>query len=170
MDTLDFAFGGGERPIEVKIFGNDLTELQKISKEAETIMRTVKGVCDLDNSLKPGKPELQIKVDREKASRLGITVEQIAAAVDTAFIGEKSGKYRVAGDEYNLRVKYNEADRDEPDKVGSLLIPSSLGSMHYLHEVADVVKGIGPSDQPRGAAPVMVVSASVTGRDLGGGR
>ena len=39
-------------------------------------MRAVPGVCDLDNSLKPGKPELQIKVDREKASRLGITVEQ----------------------------------------------------------------------------------------------
>ncbi len=168
MDTMDWFFGGGERPIEVKIFGSDLDELEKIGREAEGIMRRVKGVCDLDNSLKPGKPELQIKVDREKASRLGITVEQIAAVVDTAFLGEKSGKYRIAGDEYTIRVKYHEADRNDPEKLSSVLISSPFGSIHYLHEVADVVKGIGPSrinreEQRR----VVVLSANVTGRDLG---
>jgi HAE1 family hydrophobic/amphiphilic exporter-1 len=168
MDTMDWFFGGGERPIEIKIAGADLVELEKIGREAEDIMRAVPGVCDLDNSLKPGKPELQIKVDREKASRLGITVEQIAAAVDTAFLGEKSGKYREAGDEYNIRVKYNAADRNDPEKLASVLIPSPLGSVHYLHEVAEVVKGIGPSrinreEQRR----VVVLSANVTGRDLG---
>ena len=168
MDTMDWFFGGGERPIEVKIAGADLGELEKIGGEAEGIMRAVPGVCDLDNSLKPGKPELQIKVDREKASRLGITVEQVAAAVDTAFLGEKSGKYREAGDEYNIRVKYHEADRNDPEKLSSVLIPSPLGSIHYLHEVAEVVKGIGPSrinreEQRR----VVILSANVTGRDLG---
>ena len=168
MDTMDWFFGGGERPIEVKIFGADLDQLEKIGKEAEDMMRAVTGVCDLDNSLKPGKPELQIKVDREKASRLGITVEQIAATVDTAFLGEKSGKYREAGDEYNIRVKYNAADRNDPEKLASVLIPSPFGTIHYLHEVAEVVKGIGPSrinreEQRR----VVVLSANVTGRDLG---
>ncbi|MBN2108997.1 MAG: efflux RND transporter permease subunit [Deltaproteobacteria bacterium] len=169
MDTLDWFLGGGERPIELKIFGNDLEELQKLGAEAETIMRDVKGVTDLDNSLKPGKPELQIKIDREKASRLGITVEQIAATVDTAFLGEKSGKYREAGEEYNIRVKYSQADRNDPEKLGSVLIAAPDGSQHYLHEVADMVKGIGPSrinreEQRR----VVVLSANVTGRDLGG--
>jgi HAE1 family hydrophobic/amphiphilic exporter-1 len=130
MDTMDWFFGGGERPIEVKIFGSDLDELQKIGREAEGIMREVPGVCDLDNSLKPGKPELQIYVDREKASRLGITVEQIASTVDTAFLGEKSGKYREAGDEYNIRVKYNQADRDDPGELSSVLISSPFGTLH----------------------------------------
>ena len=169
MDTMDWFFGGGERPIEVKISGSDLSELQRIGGEAEAILRAVPGVCDLDNSLKPGKPELQIKVDREKASRLGITVAQIAATVDTAFLGEKSGKYREAGDEYNIRVKYNQAGRDDPDQLASVLIPSPFGTIHYLHEVADVVQGIGPSrinreEQRR----VVVLSANVTDRDLGG--
>jgi len=168
MDTMDWFFGGGERPIEVKIFGNDLEELEKVGREAEVIMRKVKGVCELDNSMKPGKPELQIDIDREKASRLGITVAQIAATVDAAFLGEKSGKYRVAGDEYNIRVKYNEKDRNDPEKLSSVLIPSPTGAMYYLHEVADVVKGTGPSrinreEQRR----VVVLSANVTGRDLG---
>jgi HAE1 family hydrophobic/amphiphilic exporter-1 len=169
MDTLDWFLGGGERPIELKIFGNDLAELEKLGAEAETIMRDVKGVTDLDNSLKPGKPELQIKIDREKASRLGITVEQIAATVDTAFLGEKSGKYREAGDEYTIRVKYSQADRNDPEKLGSVLIASPQGTQHYLHEMADVVRGTGPSrinreEQRR----VVVLSANVTGRDLGG--
>jgi HAE1 family hydrophobic/amphiphilic exporter-1 len=169
MDTMDWFFGGGERPIEVKLFGSDLDELETIGREVEAIMREVPGVCDLDNSLKPGKPELQIYVDREKASRLGITVAQIASTVDTAFLGEKSGKYREAGDEYNIRVKYNLADRDDPEQLSSVLIPSAFGTVHYLHEVAEVVKGIGPSrinreEQRR----VVVLSANVTNRDLGG--
>jgi HAE1 family hydrophobic/amphiphilic exporter-1 len=169
MDTLDWFLGGGERPVELKIFGNDLAELAKLGAEAEAIMRDIRGVTDLDNSLKPGKPELQIKVDREKASRLGITVEQIAATVDTAFLGEKSGKYREAGDEYNIRVKYSQADRNDPEKLASVLIASPQGTQHDLHEVADVVKGMGPSrinreEQRR----VVVLSANVTGRDLGG--
>ncbi|MEI6127890.1 MAG: efflux RND transporter permease subunit, partial [Pseudomonadota bacterium] len=102
------------------------------------------------------------------ASRLGIAVGQIAAAVDTAFLGEKSGKYRIEGDEYNIRVKYNEADRNDPEKLASVLIPSQFGTQHYLHEVADVVKGIGPSRINRAEQRrVVVLSASVSGRDLG---
>ena len=168
MDTMDWFLGGGERPIEIKIFGSDLEELLRLGKAAEECMREVQGVCDLDNSMKPGKPELQIKVDREKASKLGITVGQISSTVDTAFLGKKSGKYRVAGDEYDIRVKYIEFDRDEPNDLSSVVISSPFGSTHYLTEVAEVVKGTGPArihreDQRR----VVVLSANVSERDLG---
>jgi len=168
MDTMDWFLGGGERPIEIKIFGSDLEELLKLGKATEECMREVQGVCDLDNSMKSGKPELQIKVDREKASKLGITVGQISSTVDTAFLGRKSGKYRVAGDEYDIRVKYIEFDRDEPNDLSSVIISSPFGSTHYLTEVAEVVKGTGPArihreDQRR----VVVLSANVSERDLG---
>ena len=168
MDTMDWFLGGGERPIEVKIFGSDLKELTRLGKSAEACMREVEGVCDLDNSMKPGRPELQIKVDREKASKLGITVGKISSTVDTAFLGKKSGKYRVAGDEYDIRVKYIEFDRDDPNDLSSVIISSPLGSNHYLNEVAEIVKGTGPArihreDQRR----VVVLSANVSGKDLG---
>jgi HAE1 family hydrophobic/amphiphilic exporter-1 len=168
MDTMDWFLGGGERPIEIKIFGSDLEELLRLGKAAEECMREVQGVCDLDNSMKSGKPELQIKVDREKASKLGITVGQISSTVDTAFLGKKSGKYRVAGDEYDIRVKYIEFDRDEQSDLSSVVISSPFGSTHYLTEVAEVVKGTGPArihreDQRR----VVVLSANVSERDLG---
>ena len=168
MDTMDWFLGGGERPVEIKIFGSDLVELTLLGKVAEARIREIRGVTDLDNSMKPGRPELQIKVDREKASKLGITVGQISSTVDTAFLGKKSGKYRVAGDEYDIRVKYIEFDRDKPDDLSSVIIPSPFGGNYYLNEVADVVKGTGPARIHReNQRRVVVLSANVSGRDLG---
>lgn len=169
LDTIDFFLGGGERPIEVKIFGSDLEELTRLGKAAESRMLEIRGVVDLDNSMKPGRPELQIKVDRERASKLGITIDHLATTVDTAFLGKKSGKYRVTGDEYDIRVKYIEEDRDNPEDLSSTIISSPFESNHYLNEFAEVVKGIGPArinreDQKR----VVVLSANVSKRDLGG--
>lgn len=168
MDTMDWFLSGGERPVEVKIFGSDLETLTNLGKAAEALMAEVKGITDLDNSMKPGRPELQIKTDREKASKLGITVDMIANTVDTAFLGKKSGKYRVAGDEYDIRVKYLESDRNDPHDLASVVVPSPLGPSHYVHEIAEIKKAIGPArinreDQRR----VVTLSANVSGRDLG---
>jgi len=169
MDTMDWFLSGGARPVEVKLYGSDLNELERLGKAVEKRMRRVHGITDIDNSLKPGKPELQIKLDREKASRLGITVDGIASTIDTAFLGKKSGKYRISGDEYDIRVKYARHDRNDPQDLAGVIVPSPLGSNHYVREIAAIDKGVGPArihreDQRR----VVNVSANVTGRDLGG--
>ena len=166
MDTLDWFLGGGERTVEVKLFGDDLTELYRLSSSIEEQLSQVTGLVDLDTSLRPGRPELQIHIDREKASRLGMTVGAIARTVDTAFIGEKAGKYRLWGEEYTIRVKYSEADRSDPDDVGSVALHPPLGPCVYLRDVADISRQIGPAEIKReDQRRVVVFSASVSGRD-----
>jgi HAE1 family hydrophobic/amphiphilic exporter-1 len=166
MDTLDWFLGGGERTVEVKLFGDDLMELSRLSGTIEEQLSQVTGLVDLDTSLKPGRPELQIHIDREKASRLGMTVGAIARTVDTAFIGEKAGKYRLWGEEYTIRVKYSKADRNDPDDVGSVTLHSLQGPCVYLRDVADISRQVGPAEIKReDQRRVVVFSANVSGRD-----
>jgi len=166
MDTMDWFLGGGERTIEVKLFGDDLPELYRLSGIIEGRLSRVAGLVDLDTSLRPGRPELQITVDREKASRLGMTVGEIARTVDTAFIGAKAGKYRLWGEEYTIRVKYRDADRSDPEDVGRVTLHAHQGPCVYLADVADIARQVGPAEIKReDQRRVVIFSANVSGRD-----
>ena len=97
---------GGEAPIEVKIFGKDLSILKDIGTSIAEDCRNIAGFRDVELSPKAVKPEIQIKVDREKTARFGLTVGEIGRTVKEAFRGIVAGKYRIGGDEYDLRVRF----------------------------------------------------------------
>lgn len=97
---------GGEAPIEVKIFGKDLSILKDIGTSIAEDCRNIAGFRDVELSPKAVKPEIQIKVDREKTARFGLTVGEIGRTVKEAFRGIVAGKHRIGGDEYDLRVRF----------------------------------------------------------------
>ena len=97
---------GGESPIEVKIFGKDLSILKDIGTSIAEDCRNTAEFRDVELNLKAVKPEIQIKVDREKTARFGLTVGEIGRTVNKAFRGIVAGKYRIGGDEYDLRVRF----------------------------------------------------------------
>lgn len=149
MQTTDYISGGGERPIVVNIFGSDLMMLRKLCDELEAFLRKADGVVDVDKSLRLGKPELKIDVDREKASLLGITAGQVADIVDASFLGRKVTKYREAGDEYDIRVRFSEQDRTSMQNVRDITIPSPMGFQLRLTDIATVNEGHGPIEIKR---------------------
>ncbi|RQW92277.1 MAG: efflux RND transporter permease subunit, partial [Geobacter sp.] len=108
MQTNDYFTRGGERPVVIKVFGRDLITLKEISDRVAEALAKEAEIVDVDNGLKMGKPELQIAVDRDKASSMGITVSDIAGTVDAAFLGKEVTKYRDEGDEYDIRVRCSE--------------------------------------------------------------
>jgi HAE1 family hydrophobic/amphiphilic exporter-1 len=167
LQTTDYMTLGGERPIEIKLFGRDLYELKRLSDAIMEKLKGVRGVTDLENSLKMGKPEFQISVDRDKASSMGITVNEIADTIETAFLGKEVTKYRDAGDEYDIRVRFSEKDRESDESLADVLITSPKGFQVNLSDIAQIREGMGPikiqrEDQQRKA----VVSADIYGRDM----
>ena len=144
MQTSDYIAGGGQRPIEVNLFGDDLARLKELSDQLAAQLRASEGIVEIDTSLRMGKPELKIRVDREKAATLGITAGQVADTVDSSFLGRKVSRYREAGDEYDIRVRFSERDRRTLNDVGQVTIPSSLGFQVNLSDIAQVVPGKGP--------------------------
>ena len=81
-------------PVEIQITGEDFLTLGKISKDVEKIIKDIPGLVDMKDDFESTKPELVIKVDREKATMLGLTTSDIATSVRTAINGLDVGDYR----------------------------------------------------------------------------
>jgi len=141
--------GGGESPIEIKIFGKDLSILKEISTSIAETCRDIPGFKDIELSLKSVKPEIQIKVYREKAARLGLTVGTIGRTVKEAFLGIVASQYRIAGDEYDLRVRLQDLDRNSVSDIRNINISSPLGPQIPLYQVAEIGYGKGPVEITR---------------------
>ncbi len=167
-DMSGLMMGGANTPIEIKIFGKDLKVLQEVSKKIAGEIKSIEGVRDIDTTLDQGKPELSIKIDREKASYLGLTVGQIGLLVKNSMQGSIATQFRQGGEETDIRVRYDEKYRDSLEKIENLTIVSPFGSQIPLKQIATISYSKGPvkinrEDQLR----VVAVTANVLDRDVG---
>ena len=159
--------GTGQIPIEVKIFGKDIEKLGEIADALVTDCKQIEGLYDVDTTLRHGKPELHFKIEREKASQMGLSTARIASTIRASFEGEVATLYRTGGDEFDLRVKYRETDRMTVRNVADTVV-ATPGSQHRLSDIARISKGEGPvrlfrENQKRKAS----VTGNFGGRDLG---
>jgi HAE1 family hydrophobic/amphiphilic exporter-1 len=159
---------GGESPIELKIFGKDLPVLEDIGKSIVERCKAVPGLRDVELSLKAVKPEIQVRVDREKAARLGLTVGDVGGTVKEAFLGIVAGKYRIGGDEYDLRVRFQDFDRNSVSDISNINITTPLGPQIPLYEIAEIGYGKGPVEITReNQERKVTVKGNTFGRDMG---
>jgi len=168
MSSMALGGGGSMKPISISIKGDDFDELKKISDSIVDAVMSVPGTREVESSMERGKPELDIRIDRDKAALYGLSTSQVAQAVNSAVAGATATKYKVGGDEINVVIKARENLIDDIGKVRNLLIPSPTGAMITLGDVARVEQGIGPveidrDDQTR----VVTVTGDVVGRAAG---
>ena len=159
---------GGSSPVEVKIFGKDLSRLKEIGNEIAKKISKIEGIRDARSSLVESKPEIAIKIDREKAAHLGLSLGQIGATVRNSMQGVVATKLRQAGEEIDIRVRYRPKYRQDIEDVKRITIFSPLGKPILLGQVAEISKKQGPvkidrEDQSR----VVLVTANVVDRDVG---
>lgn len=155
--------------LQVVVRGHDEHTASNLARQVADRMRAIRGVTDISISRKEGVPELQVQVDRDKASALGLNAATIAMTVRNAFNGVTVTKYRVKGDEHDIFLQLRPEDRKQISDLTGLTVRSMAGKLVSLGNVAKVVHGTGPVkieriDQER----VIRVSASIQGRDLGG--
>lgn len=160
--------GSGGPPVQVLVKGDDLDELARYSEWLAEQMRHIPGLREVDTSLSEARPELQVRVKRDRAASLGLNVFQIASSLRAAVEGEVGTRYRIAGDEIDVRVRLDEAYRNSIFALGRILIDTPLGIQVPLHEVADIVEGESPVEITRdGQQRVVRVEAQLHERDLG---
>jgi len=159
---------GGSSPVEIKIFGKDLSRLKEIGNEIAKKISKIEGIRDAKSSLVESKPEIAIKIDREKAAHLGLSLGQIGATVRNSMQGVVATKLRQAGEEIDIRVRYRPEYRQDIEDIKRITIFSPLGKPILLGQVAEISKKQGPvkinrEDQSR----VVLVTANTVGRDIG---
>ena len=142
---------GGQKQIEFSLLGPDLKELERLTKLVMDRMRPIPGLVDLDSSIKPDKPTIEVQVKRDAASDLGLGVAQIASALRILVAGQNVGNWRAPDDQtYDVNVRLAPETRNALQDLDRL--PFTTGSntdgssrVVRLNQVADIVEATGPN-------------------------
>jgi cobalt-zinc-cadmium resistance protein CzcA len=165
---IDEGLGGTPADVSVRIFGPDLDELSRLAEEAEELIRGIDGIADLRAEQLTGLPQLQIAVNREATSRVGLAPGDVVRAVRVGLVGEEDSQIWLGQRRFDLVVRLRDDRRDTFDAIRTLLIDGHDGRKIPLGQLAEVSQTFGPAAIRREAGSRRIaVEASVTGRDLG---
>ncbi len=165
------AVGGGQRPFNVNIIGENLEEIEKYSNLLVEKLENHPALTDVDTSSRPGKPEFQIVPDRNKAERLGVSTSLLGLELRTMIEGVSPAVFREQGEEYNIRVRLQENQRNLKEGFYVTYIPNINNSLVKLSSVATAVETTGPATinrQDRGRYIQISADIAPDGPGMGG--
>jgi len=165
---LQRILGRADEGVTIEIRGYELDVLTGLAARAAEVVPDVDGVTDVRVSRKAGVPQSVLQVRRDKAAALGLSVRQVAEAIETAVAGRRAGEFRPAGQSYRILVQLRDVEKLPLDEILGLTIETPDGTAVALRNVVEVVDNRGPvlidrKDQQR----VITVEANVAGRDTG---
>lgn len=134
--------GPGGKAIEIRLTGPDLQELKRASLELQTWLSRYRGVFDLSDDLRPGKPELRMQL-RDGALALGLDAANIANQLRAAFYGTTAREIQVGPESYEIDVRLADQDRDSLSDFESFRIVTPQGSQVPLSSVVEISEGRG---------------------------
>ena len=164
---------GGQKQIEFSLKGQDLTELERLTRQVTSAVAKVQGLVDLDSSLKAEKPVIAIDLRRDVASDLGLSVGPIAGSLRTLIAGETVGNWRAPNDEtYDVNVRLAPEARSTPEQLERLpfTLAAADGSTRTvrLSQVATVRESTGPNQiNRRDLTREVAINGNVNGRSTG---
>jgi hydrophobic/amphiphilic exporter-1 (mainly G- bacteria), HAE1 family len=136
--------GGGDGRLSIEILGHDLETSKTIAQDLKTLLDSTPGIADTRLQREEGRPELAVRVDRDKAALLGLTVTGVANTIRTNVAGTQAAMFRDAGNEYPIVVRLREADREEVSEVGDVLLSTPAGQVLPAKNVMVIDRGTGP--------------------------
>ncbi len=164
---IDHMLSGTRANIAVKIFGKDLQQLRTYSQMVKAEMQKVQGAVDVAVDQEVEVPQTKIKFNRIAMARYGITVGDLAEAIDIGFNGEAATEIREGQNTFDLIVRFDENNRGNIHKIQNALFDTPSGAKVPLIQLAEVVNEKGPNRISReNVQRKIVVQANVSGRDL----
>jgi len=134
------------RPINIQIVGSDDAMRRELGDSVVAFLGTIEGVKDIERDDKPGKEQVEIKVDYDKLARMGLTVADVAQNVRIAYDGEVVTSVRYGDEDVDFRVLFEEKYRRQLDYMKELPVPNRQGRLIPLKEVSRLEMGPGPAD------------------------
>jgi hydrophobic/amphiphilic exporter-1 (mainly G- bacteria), HAE1 family len=132
-------------PVAYVISGSDLDVLAKLSKDSVETLKGIPGTVDVDSTLISGKPEVNVRIDRDRAADLGVDTSDIANALRLLVGGQAVSSYEEKGEMYDVHVRANSDQRLDEKSLEMVTVPSkTLGTVRIL-DVVKVERDGGPS-------------------------
>ena len=168
MDNVEEAVSGVKGSIAVKVYGNKLESLESKADTIYNILNTVEGIEDLGVIRNIGQPELRIELDQNKMALYGVQTADANAVIEMAIGGKKASTFYEGERKFDIRIRFQEADRKSEYEIGQLKVPTLNGSRVPLNEIATIKQLTGPCLIFRDETQrFCAVKFSVRGRDMG---
>ena len=166
---IDMLSTGIRTPIGVKVFGNDLAELERLAKAIEAVIKTVPGTTSAYAERITGGYYLNIDPDRAALARYGLGIGEMQDVIATALGGEMVTTTVEGRERFGVNVRYPRDFRADPQTIAEVLIPVPGGAMIPLGQVASISFGKGaPSIRTENALLAAYIYVDLRGRDIGG--
>jgi HAE1 family hydrophobic/amphiphilic exporter-1 len=136
VQDIDIA-NSGDRQFNFYVSGDNLDELSAYVEKLKERMKKIPGLVDVDTNYRLGKPEVQVVFNRAKAESLGVSTVSAGAELRARIEGIIPATYRIKGDEYNIRVRLRDEDRDLSKNFDTAVVPNSNFNLIPLVQIAD---------------------------------
>jgi len=154
--------------LEIIIRGHDLEKASELAKQVQKIVDSVEGITDSNISRTTGTPEELVMVDRQKASELGLSVQQIARMLQIVLSGSSAGVFRENGKEFTILMQVDANEKEKLEDILNLTVTNSNGQPIVLRNVVTVKPGLGAVEIDRqNQERVTSINANISGRDMG---
>ena len=167
--TIDEMLEGVRADLAIKIYGDDIAELKRLSDEVVATVKKIKGAQDVQADQVTGTPQLVITPDPNKIARYGVTMQEVQETIRAAVGGEEAGQVFEGVKRFDIYVRYREEARSSKEAIEGLLLATPSGAHVPLGQVANIKEVVGPRQITReNNQRFIVVQVNVRGRDIGG--
>ncbi|GAA0704667.1 CusA/CzcA family heavy metal efflux RND transporter [Dokdonella soli] len=168
IDGVYDKLAGAHSELVIKVHGEDFAELRRIAVGIMQTLATVSGAVDVAMDQEPPLPQVRITLDREAAARYGLNADDVSDLISSGISGGAQSQLYVGERVYPITVKLAGFTRDDPDKLGDLLLTTPSGAHVPLAQVAKIEIRSGESTITREMGHRHVtVKLNLRGRDLG---
>lgn len=161
--------GGVAAPVEIQLAGDSFETLDAIASDLVERLEAIEGLADVTTSLQDTEPVLGVRLDRDAANDLGVSLATLGDSLSTLLGGQTVGDWTAPdGKNYALNVQLPEEMRDDAAAIGALPIESADGRLLRLDQVAVIAPSVAPSEINRaGLSRTVTVTANLSGTTLG---
>ncbi len=151
VQQIGLISGGGfkQTPFNLVLRGPDLQQLDGYAQALIKRLSAIPGFVDVDTSQAQRRPEVQVQIDRQKASDLGIRAEDVALTLRTMVGGEKVGFYREGGEQYDVRLRLKDDYRKDASVISALTVPAAANRLVKLNNMVSLNSGRAPAQIDR---------------------
>ncbi|WP_313912788.1 CusA/CzcA family heavy metal efflux RND transporter [Tahibacter sp.] len=160
---------GVRATLALKLYGEDLGELDRQSQQIKAVLSSVPGVADLSVEANAGKPQIRVSVDRQALARYGLNAEDVLTIVRNGIGGEPVSTLLDGVKRFDISVRLDDASKNSVSAIEQIPIRTPAGAIVALGQVANVTTGEGYSFVRREQLQrYAVIQMDVRGRDIDG--
>ena len=160
--------GAEQAPIALVVTSDNVEAAQQYAEKAAGLLKTIDGATEIKLTSEAGNPEINVELDRDKMTLLGLNVATVGTTMRTAFNGNDDSKFRTGDSEYDINILFQEGNRQSIDDIGNMTFINAMGQQIKLSQFATINYASGPTQLERyDKSPSVTVQAQTVGRPTG---